>query len=53
MSALPGAEAIILNVMRGNVGAPRLYQSLGFVIYEANEHECWARLRLPTSASRS
>jgi diamine N-acetyltransferase len=53
MSTLPGAEAIILNVMRGNVGALRLYESLGFVIYEENEHACWARLRLPTSSSRS
>lgn len=47
MSALPGAEAIILNVMPTNVGARGLYESLGFVIYEENEHGCWARLRLP------
>lgn len=47
ISALPGAEAIILNVMPTNVGALRLYESLGFVIYEENEHGCWTRLRLP------
>lgn len=47
ISALPGAEAIILNVMPTNVGALRLYESLGFVIYEENEHGCWARLLLP------
>src|SRR5579862_5840817 len=46
MSTLPGAEAIILNVMPTNVGALRLYESLGFVIYEEGEHGCWARLRL-------
>ena len=50
MSSLPGAQAIILNVMPTNLGAQRLYESLGFVIYEENEHGCWSRLRLPTSA---
>lgn len=52
MGSLPGAEAIILNVMPANVGAWQLYESLGFVIYEENEHGCWARLRLSTSASK-
>ena len=51
MSALPEGDAIILNVMSTNVGARRLYESLGFVIYEENEHECWARLRLPVPAT--
>ena len=48
ISALPGAQAIILNVIPTNVGARQLYESLGFVIYEENEHGCWARLRLPS-----
>jgi ribosomal protein S18 acetylase RimI-like enzyme len=53
MSALPGAEAIILNVMSSNVGALRLYESPGFVIYEENERGCRAGLRLPVpTASR-
>lgn len=49
MHALPGGQAIILNVMPTNVGALRLYESLGFVIYEEGELGCWARLRLPSS----
>ena len=47
MNALPGGQAIILNVVPANLGARRLYESLGFVIYEENEHGCWARLELP------
>jgi diamine N-acetyltransferase len=50
ISALPGAQAIILNVIPTNVGARQLYESLGFFLYEENEHGCWARLLLPTSA---
>jgi diamine N-acetyltransferase len=50
MSSLPGAQAIILNVMPTNLGARQLYKSLGFVIYEENEHGCWARLHLPSPA---
>ncbi len=48
MRNLPGGQAIILNFISTNVSARRLYESLGFVIFEENEHGCWARLRLPT-----
>jgi diamine N-acetyltransferase len=46
---LPGCDSIILSVVKENVGAWHLYQSIGFVIYEEDEHLCWARLTLPVS----
>jgi diamine N-acetyltransferase len=51
MSALPGGQPVILNVMPTNVGALWLYESVGFVIYEEGRHGCWARLHLPAAAS--
>ena len=44
MCQLPGGQAIILNFAPANEGARRLYESLGFVIYEEDEDSCWARL---------
>jgi diamine N-acetyltransferase len=49
MRGLPGGEAIILNVVKANVGARRLYERLGFVIYEEREEDYWARLDLSAS----
>ena len=46
MRQLPGGQAIILNFEPPNVNARRLYESLGFVVYEENEEHCWARLTL-------
>jgi diamine N-acetyltransferase len=45
---LPGGTAIILNFAPANVAARRLYDGLGFVVYEESEEACWARLDLPT-----
>ncbi len=50
MRPLPGGHAIILNFAPANQGARRLYESLGFVIYEEDEESCWARLTM-TAAS--
>ena len=44
MRQLPGGHTIILNFVPANKGARRLYERLGFVIYEENEDTCWARL---------
>ncbi len=49
MRRLPGGQTIILNFIPANVGARRLYESLGFVVYEETEDGCWARLTKPTS----
>ncbi len=46
---LPGCDSIILSVIKENTGAWHLYQSIGFVIYEEDEHLSWARLTLPIS----
>jgi diamine N-acetyltransferase len=53
MRQLPGGHAIILNFAPANQGARRLYESLGFVIYEEDEESCWARLTMPASGSAS
>lgn len=53
MSQLPGGHAIILNFAPANHGARRLYESLGFVIYEEDEDSCWARLTTPAPSSTS
>jgi diamine N-acetyltransferase len=47
MRQLPGGQAIILNFVPTNVAARRLYESLGFVVYEESDEDCWARLTLP------
>lgn len=47
---LPGGQAIILNFAPTNAGARRLYERLGFVIYEEDEESCWARLSTPASS---
>ncbi len=47
MRHLPGGQAIILNFLPANVGARRLYESLGFVVYEESEEGCWASLTQP------
>jgi diamine N-acetyltransferase len=46
---LPGCNSIILSVVKENTGAWHLYQRIGFVIYEEDEHLCWARLTLSVS----
>jgi diamine N-acetyltransferase len=46
---LPGCGSIILSVVKENVGAWHLYQSIGFQVYEEDEHVYWARLTLPPS----
>jgi diamine N-acetyltransferase len=53
MSQLPGGQAIILNFLPENFGARRLYESLGFVVYEQNEHGYWARLSVASPAAIS
>ncbi len=53
MRQLPGGHAIILNFVPANEGARRLYESLGFVIYEEDEESCWARLTTPASGPTS
>lgn len=47
MRQLPGGHAIILNFAPTNAGARRLYESLGFVVYEEDEDSSWARLTMP------
>lgn len=42
--ALPGAHSAILNVVKTNSGALRLYQSLGFVIEREEDDLLWMRL---------
>ena len=45
MRQLAGGETIILNFIKANIGARRLYENLGFVVYEEGEDDYWARLR--------
>lgn len=51
MRQLPGGHAIILNFAPANEGARRLYERLGFVIYEQDEESCWTRLITPAASS--
>lgn len=53
MRQLPGGHAIILNFLPANVAARRLYERLGFVVYEESEEACWARLDAPAPGSAS
>ena len=50
---IPGCTSIILSVAKENALAWHLYQSIGFVIYEEDEHLSWARLMLPVSRPAS
>jgi GNAT superfamily N-acetyltransferase len=44
MSRLPRGQAIIVNFISTNSGGRRLYESVGFVVYEENKYGCWSRL---------
>jgi diamine N-acetyltransferase len=44
MRRLPGGQTILINVISANHGARRLYESVGFVVYEENNGGSWAKL---------
>lgn len=48
MKHLPGCDAIYLDFNKANVAARLLYESLGFVVCDENDHEYIARLDLLT-----
>lgn len=53
MRQLPGCDAIYLDFHQDNTAARHLYESLGFVIVDKNDHEYIARLDLPTLSLES